>query len=44
MFSKGTRKNLAQKESGLAATLLCVNVSWNREPRQKDLFIREGVK
>ena len=32
-------KNLAQKESGLAATLLCVNVSWDWEPRQKHLFI-----
>ena len=41
MFSKGTRKNLAQKESGLAATLLCVNVSWDWEPRQKHLFIIE---
>ena len=34
-------KNLAQKESGLAATLLCVNVSWNWEPRQKHLYIVE---
>jgi len=30
--------HLAQKESGLAATLLCVNVSWNWEPRQKHLL------
>ena len=44
LSNKDKRKNLAQKESGLAATLLCVNVSWNWEPRQKHLFIIERFK
>ena len=43
LSNKDKRKNLAQQESGLAATLLCVNVSWNWEPRQKHLFIDSNM-